>query len=370
MKTDTDPPSQLETAATIVSPRAPKRPETPSSPPSEGIPSAAPPMVAKGPGLGTKFFLAAALLVVTTLGLAVAVATIRANQVAEKSIRETLGKVPAVYTSYQSSIDGQLRASLRSIAEEPGTKSLLAPDVSNVTLWDWAQSKQQTLNAKTVFLFDRAGNILTRSDKPAGEDVGRPFKTVKWVLSVLETGGDATAKIREGKIVSTVASVPVVTGDMSKGEMRLDGVLAAAVPFDAARAKELQGLTRGQVGFLADTAKKGEPPSPEVAAATEDFRGEALVAALKASPGALDTLFVKGQEIGPVDVVVDGDRRIVKAVPIKRAEGETVAAFVVSRSRDEETAAFRQIRNTLIGVGLVALLVSIPVSLLMGRRIA
>src|SRR5207253_10974877 len=50
--------------------------------------------------------------------------------------------------------------------------------------------------------------------------------------------------------------------------------------------------------------------------------------------------------------------------------GETLGAFVVSRSRAEETAAFRQIRNTLFAIGLGALLVSIPISFAMGRRIA
>jgi serine/threonine-protein kinase len=60
----------------------------------------------------------------------------------------------------------------------------------------------------------------------------------------------------------------------------------------------------------------------------------------------------------------------VKAVPLKSASGETLGAFAVSRSRDEETAAFREIRNTLLLVGGLALLLAIPVSFALGRGIA
>ena len=58
------------------------------------------------------------------------------------------------------------------------------------------------------------------------------------------------------------------------------------------------------------------------------------------------------------------------AVPLKSASGETLGAFVVSRSREEETAAFRKIRDTLLWVGALAVLVALPVSFAMGRRIA
>ena len=92
--------------------------------------------------------------------------------------------------------------------------------------------------------------------------------------------------------------------------------------------------------------------------------------ALAAQPAAVDTLFAQGRPVGPLDVVLAGDRRILGAVPLKSASGETLGAFVVSRSREEETAAFRRIRDTLLGVGALALLVALPVSFVMGRRIA
>jgi len=186
---------------------------------------------------------------------------------------------------------------------------------------------------------------------------------VKWVADAL-LGVPETAVIREGKVLATVASVPVLAGDMAIGEGRLRGVLAVAAPLDEARAKTLRGITNGQTGFLANTAKRGEAPRVELSAATEAFRGDLFVAALVADRAAVDSLFGQGQAVGPLDVVVAGDRRIVGAVPLKSATGETLGAFVVSRSRDEETAAFRRIRDTLLLVGALALLLALLAFLL------
>ncbi|MEO6325107.1 MAG: protein kinase, partial [Thermoanaerobaculia bacterium] len=369
MKTDTEPIS--ETASTIVAPATGRtgRPALVTTREPESVRR-------RGPGLAMKFFGAAALLVVLTLGTAIAIAAWRANQVAEKSIREALSKVPAVLAVSQRDIETQLKSTVHSIADEPGTKELLArvgvdgPEAMAGTIHEWTSTKAVLLKAKAVFLFDRTGALLARSDKGVGEDQGRPFGSVRWVADPIQSWNDASATIREGKIISTVASSAVVSGDRAGNEGHFDGVLAAAIPFDDARARVLRGLMGGQVGILANTARRGEAPHPELSAGTDGLQGPALVQALFASGPALDTLFVNGKEIGPIDATIEGDRRLIAAVPIKSAAGETLGAFVVSRSRDEETAAFREIRTTLLAIGLASLLLAIPISLLLGRRIA
>jgi serine/threonine-protein kinase len=343
--------TQLDTQGTTVSP-------------------AAAPLVATRAGLGlaTEFSVAAALLVLLTLGGAVAVATWRANEVAEKSIRETLSALPGIFRAYQGSNEDALRRQVTSVADEPGTKGLFdAKDAK--TLHDWTADKAEKLNARTVFLFDVNGVLLDRNDQ-AITDGSRPsFAKVKWVADAL-LGIPATAVIREGKVLAAVASVPVLAGDMSLGEGRLRGVLAVAAPLDENRANTLRGITSGQTGFVANTAKRGESPRVELSAATEAFRGDLLVPALAANRDAVNSLFQQGQAVGPLEVQVAGDRRVLAAVPIKSAADETIGAFVVSRSRDEETAAFREIRDTLLWVGAGALLLALPISFAMGRRIA
>ena len=363
MRTGTDVPHPSSGDSTRVVPVG-AQPPAPSPAPALAPAVAAP----GGPGLAMKFSVAAALLVLLSLGGAISVATWRANEVAERSIRESLGAMPDIFRAYQGSLEDSLRRQVTSVADEPGTKSLFdAKDAR--TLHDWTVDKAAKLNARTVFLFDANGVLLDRSDRVIDE-VSRPsFASVRWVAAAL-LGAPATAVIREGKVLATVASVPVLAGDMAIGEGRLRGVLAVATPFDEKRAVTLRGITNGQTGFLANTAKRGEAPAVDLSAATEAFRGDVLVRALARDGAAVDALFSKGQAVGPLDVLVAGDRRIVAAVPLKSATDETLGAFVVSRSRDEETAAFRRIRNTLLLVGALALLLALPVSFAMGRSIA
>jgi eukaryotic-like serine/threonine-protein kinase len=359
MQTGTDVPDPASDGSTRVVPLDTAPPTSPITPPG---PSPA------GPGLATKFSVAAALLVLLTLGGAIAVATWRANQVAERSIRESLSALPGIFHAYEGSSEDALRRQATSVADEPGTKSLFDA-VDARTLHDWTTDKAEKLNARTVFLFDANGVLLDRSDQEIADERRPSFAKVKWVSDAL-LGVPATAVIREGKVLAAVASVPVLAGDMSLGEGRLRGVLAVAAPLDEKRANALRGITHGQTGFLANTAKRGEPPRVELSAATEAFRGDLVVPALAADRAALDSLFGLGQPVGPLELRVAGDRRILAAVPLKSATDETLGAFVVSRSRDEETAAFRRIRDTLLLVGALALLLALPVSFAMGRSIA
>ncbi len=360
MKTATET-SASESAPTVVAPRAGS-----SGARSAGLRGA--PLAATGLRLKTQYFLSAALLVVVTLGLAVALATWRANQIAEESIRTALRKIPGDVAVYRTGLESQLKATLRSVAEEPGIKAIFDSPVG--TLWDTAKDKAQILNAKTFFFFDRAGVLVARSDRPPVEEERRSFRDVLWVADPLDSWKESAATIREGKTLAVVAAAPVVAGDPEKGEARLVGVVAASIPLDEGRARELRDLTGGQVAFVADTAKKGEPPRLEIGAATDEFGGDMLVPALQLDPAALAKLFGEAAEVGPLDLVLGGERRVVKAIPLLSASGEALGAVVVSRSREEETAAFRKIRETLLLVGLGVLLVSVPVSFLLGGRIA
>ncbi len=360
MKTGTDS-SASDSAPTVVAPRG----DT-SSPVGSGLGGA--PLAAKGLRLKTQYFLSAALLVVVTLGLAVSLATWRANQIAEESIRTALKKIPGDVAVYRTGLESQLKATLRSVAEEPGIKAIFDSPVG--TLWDTARDKAQILNARTFFFFDRTGVLVARSDRPPVEEERRSFRDKAWVAEPLDSWKESTATIREGKTLAVVAAAPVVAGDPAKGEARLVGVVAASIPLDEGRARELRDLTGGQVAFVADTAKMGQPPRLEIGAATDHFGGDMLVPALMGDSAALSKLFREATEVGPLDLVVTGERRVVKAIPLLSGSGDALGAVVVSRSREEETAAFRKIRVTLLFVGLGVLLVSIPVSFLLGGRIA
>jgi eukaryotic-like serine/threonine-protein kinase len=341
-------------------------PTVPLAPAAGGPPSR------RGLRLGTRIFLVAALLVVGSLGLALSVASWRANAAAEASIREGLKAIPGIFRSYQGGLAESLRGAVASVADESGTRQLFAlPETPETppTILDWADDKAAKLGARTVFLFDASGVLIGRSDTLVTEENRRSFAGVKWVAGALRMSPSSSV-IREGKSLALAVAVPVVAGDASKGEGRLLGVVAAAVPFDESRAEAVKGITNGQVAFVVDTARRGELPELEISAATKGVDGGALLSALDLDAAARKALLSGGRDIGPLDVDAGGERRIAAAVPLRSGSGETLGALVVSRSRDEETAAFRRIRNTLLLIGVAAVLVALPVSFLVARRIA
>jgi HAMP domain-containing protein len=320
-------------------------------------------------GLGTRFSLATAILLLVTLGALLLVVNAHANRVARESIRGDLSRAPAIIGAYQADLQARAGSQVRSIAGEPGTKAIFDPGVSLATRHEFALDTAHVLaGTRTVFLFGGDARVLTRSDRQEGDGAGQDFGGVRWVAEPLESWREASAVIREGKDLSVVAAAPVISGS---GDMaRLDGVLAASFPFSQAHATALQGLTRGEVALLVDAARRGQAPRPTLSTATSGSGGEALVGAFAALPGASEAVLRRGQPYGPFELVVENSRRICLAVPIIGSSGEAYGALLVSRTLAAETAAFDRIRRTLFLVGAVALALAVPASFLLGRRLS
>jgi serine/threonine-protein kinase len=222
--------------------------------------------------------------------------------------------------------------------------------------------------ASTIFLFDRYSRVLARSDRPDGRGVGQPFESVGWVASVLDSWQGTTAFILERNELSLVAAAPVISGE---GEgAQLQGVLAATFIFDDRSLGQLQALTRGEIVVIADSARRGEEPQPILSGSTSGVDGERLTREFLADPETIQGLFADGAIHGPVTVGAENRAREVLAVPVTNSAGDVLAALLVARSRAEEMASFYAIRRGLVIAGLVMLALSLPISYLLGRRIA
>jgi serine/threonine-protein kinase len=324
----------------------------------------------RGPGLAVQFFLLAAALLIVTLGLTVAVAAWFADRVAEQTIREDLARVPDVYAGYTSTRASGALEQVRTLAQEPGTMAIFAEEVDLATRLSFAieDAPNMVSGGSTFFLFDRYSRVLARSDRPDGRGVGQPFAAVGWVASVLDTWQGTTAFIRERDALALVAAAPVITGEGDGA--RLEGVLAVTFPFGSEALTQLQSLTRGDVAVVLDMAKRDEPPAPAVGGSTDGVDGEALMSALFAKPETTDELFTKRRTIGPVTAEVARAAHEVLAVPVRNFDGEVLAAVLVARSRAGEMASFYAIRRGLVIAGVIMLLFSLPVSFLLGRRVA
>ncbi len=324
--------------------------------------------VPRGLALRTRLFLGSVLLLAFTIGAAIAFLTIKSQSVAEQKIREDLNAVPAIFEGYRSTQASARERAVRSLAEEAGTKALMAEVREHPeTFHDSAQDFAKVLGARTVYLLDSAGALLARSDREAGEETGRDFTGISWVDIPRETKTETSAFILEvsrDHALSLVSSAPVTQG--RDAELRLNGVLAASFEVSADRVKDLALLTAADVAVVANVAPRNQPPLIEVLKATPKFSA-AMPAAMRQ---AATRVFETEAQTEPVEFIAAGEPFIATALPIRSGRNEVIGALVVGRSKDAEMAPFREIRRSLLIVGAIALLLSLPFSFAMAQGLA
>ncbi len=337
-----------------------------------------------GPGLATRFFLGAAVVIVVTVGLSVALASGKAEGIARERIRGELQRVPALFAGWRDSQMSARRGQVRAVAEQPGTKALLAEggrparrgdvagrrESAHATAHDTALEFARALGAGAVFLFDTHGALIERTDRP-GEEMGRDFSGVRWVALPLSQLTEASAFIAEasrGPALSLVASAPVLQG--AGAERVLNGVLAAAFRLDDDKARELARLAGGEAAFLVNVAARGGVPRLDVVGASERFRDPDLGRAVSARSGTTEAQLAQGDLPSPFELSAGGRDYLATLVPILSGSGEPVGGLVVGLNKDAELAALREIRRSLLGVAGVILLLSVPLSLVFARALA
>jgi HAMP domain-containing protein len=324
-----------------------------------------------GPGLATRIFAGAAVVIVVTVGLAVALASGKAEDLARERIRGELQRVPALFAGWRDSQMSARRGQVRALAGQPGTKALLAergagPETAHDTALEFARA----LGAGAVFLFDTRGALIVRTDRPR-EEGGRDFSGVSWVslpLSQLTESSAFISEVSRGPALSLVASAPVLQG--AGTERVLNGVLAAAFRMDDERARELGRLVGGEAAFLVNAAERGAVPRLEVVGATAPFRVPEMGRAVSAQSGTTEAQLARGDLASPFALVAGGREFLGTLVPILSGSGEPVGGLVVGRSKDDELAALREIRRSLLGVGGLILLLSVPLSFAFARALA
>ncbi|MFN7975313.1 MAG: protein kinase [Acidobacteriota bacterium] len=320
----------------------------------------------KALGLATKYFLMAATLILITIGSAVAITAYRANVVADRTIRAALASVEKVFASFEAERGNKLRTTIRTRAEDAGTKALLASaDVTPETVMVWTQDNTKVLGADFLAVLDRNGAIIARNDKPLEEVNGRSVAHAKFVQESM-MGMDSAALVKDGSKVYTVAAAPVYSGEGT--DRQFVGVIFAGYPLNDEAAKNMATLSGGGATFLVNTGKDGAVKA-ELLASTAPSGAE-LLDAFQAATGVTDKLFAKGDTVGPVDIYPGSDHVIAVGFPLKTGSGDVIGAFVSSRSVSEAKAAFNEIRNTLLVVGLLSLIFAIPASYMFGKRIA
>lgn len=323
----------------------------------------------QGLSLRTRLFLGSLALVAFTVGVSVAYLSRRSQTIADQTIRQDLRAAPAIFEGWRSAEAASRERAVRSLADEVGTRALLAEVRDNPeTFHEATRDFADVLGARAVLIFDSAGALLARSDREAGDGLGQDFSGIVWVDTprlrrqpstafILETSGGSPA-------LSIVASVPVTQG--AGREERLNGVLAAAFEVSEGTARDLSRLASSETLFVGNVAARGASPDPRGLASSGRF-AEGLPAALSS---ALSNVLASGEPVDTLDFELQGEPFIATAVPVRSGGGETIGAFVAARSVDAEMAPFREIRRSLIGVGLAAIALAFPASFVLAQGLA
>ena len=244
--------------------------------------------------------------------------------------------------------------------------STLVPETGEpdpATVFDTLK-REQASSARADFLIATTprGVALARTDRPL------PYSAD--LSGVPTIAGALQGKSTEGIWLSGGKLYHVVAAPVLEGGTRLTGVIAAAFQINDEVARNLEQLLNAQVVFVADAAKPNEPARAELAASTmgpDRLGGPGRDPA--PAPTLVQAVLRQGRTVGPLALDVTGEAYLAYLLPIRSSAGQLVGAAVALRSRERELAAFHQIQNTQILVGLAALVVAFVLSFIFARRI-
>ncbi len=318
--------------------------------------------------LELKIFAAATLLIFIAVGGAVAVSAYRSRAVADAKIAEDLKKSGPGWESFQQNRYDELHRSLAVVVNNAGTISMmstLVPETGRpdpATVFDTLK-REQASSARADFLIATTprGIGLARTD--------RPLPYAADLSGVPTIAGATQGALTEGIWLSAGKLYHVVAAPVLEGGTHLTGVIAAAFQINDEVARNLEQLLNTQVVFVADGAKASEPARAVLAASTMGPSSALAVRAVQARDDLVQAVLRGGKTIGPLPLELSGETFLAYLLPIRSSTDQIVGAAIAMRSREKELAAFRQIQNTQILVGLASLVFAFALSFVLARRI-
>jgi len=287
-------------------------------------------------GLTQKILLFTSVLVVALVFSSLVFTTIQADRLAEENVSRGLTETRQVWETYQADRYNKLKLGIRVLGNDPYFKSLMDTKDA-VSILDTLKERNEEIKADFFIVTDPSGVVVARTDRPSGQ--GEDLSKAPIVMKPLEGEESATVWRTSDRLYHAV-SVPMVTA----GELK--GVLVAGYGINEVLASDIRKLTHSEIAFV--TLAPGGPPQLAVSSLGSKE------AALRADLGRPELASGSAEKF---EIDLAGDRHVGVEVPLKTATGETVGAVMALRSKDQEMAAFRRFRNSLILVsaGVMAL---------------
>ncbi len=300
-------------------------------------------------GLTQKILLFTSVLVVALVVASLGFTTVQADRLARENVARGLAETRQVWETFQADRYNKLKLGIRVLGNDPGFKGLLETHDA-ATILDTLKERNEDVKADFILVTDPSGLVITRTDRPAAE--GEDLSKTPIVMKPLE--GEESATIwKQGDRLFHAVAVPSSTGP------DLKGVLVAGYGINEALASDIRKLTHSEIAYV--TRSPGQPPQLSVSSLGP--KEGALRAALVRPELASDT------HLDPFALDLGGDAYEAVEMPLKAAGGESVGSVIALRSLDDEMAAFRRFRNSLVLVSLVVMLLGLAIAYVVASRI-
>jgi HAMP domain-containing protein/predicted Ser/Thr protein kinase len=319
----------------------------------------------RGLSLTTRIFAAIALVVTTVLLGTLAVTGYYADRAAEQAVTKAVA-------SARETIRGLLVSRERTLIDRAtvvaGASTFRSPVESRkmADVQDQAFVASQQIDARWVQIIDSSGTRLAKSDEPAADSVN--LRGSRLVMLALDSAVSAGAFGVSNDTLIQVVTVPIVGASAS-----VVGALMAVRLLDASFADSLKRATGGSVDvvlFALDSLNKPQLRGSTVGL-TPDVRK--LVASLPTAKdmdmGRADSLSREEPMRVSPDPVLDGVHYVAIGEPLRTGGGKEVGGFLVLRNKDQEFAAFNQLRTIILGGGAAGIVIAGLLALLVARQI-
>jgi eukaryotic-like serine/threonine-protein kinase len=302
-------------------------------------------------GLTQKILVFTSALVIALVATSLLYTTFQADRLADQNIEKALAETRGVWETFQADRYNKLKLGVRVLANDAPFKAAVETR-DPATIYDMLQERGKDLGADFFIATDSAGIVLARSDRPGadGEDLSKDPIVMKPV------GGEESATVwPQGEKLFHAVSVPMAFAG------NLVGVLIAGYAIDESLAGQIRKLTHSEVAFLAHAP--GQPPLLSVSSLGPAEAGlrEALGRPELATGGAA--------EMKPFPLDLGGERYLGVQVPLRSAAGDLVGSVLALRSLAEETASFRQFRNSLVLVSLLVMAIGLVLAYVAASRL-
>lgn len=331
-----------------------------------------------------KFFLMTAVLIVIVVGLAVGITIQRANAIARRTVYASISSAAKLFKEFERQRLGRLSLAAQVIGNDPSFVAYVQhavspaepakavnpassapntapapPGIDYNDIYDQIVQRKEQLGSDLIILTDDQGRVLGRTDRAqlAGAGVEDLYEAVPLVRKIVD---DANLPVVSGVIATGNRLYHAAVAPVSAGANNVrTGYLVNAYAIDDLFANRISESTNAGVMFV---------PSPKVAAAQTVARsGNAPQVTMQQMKG-VDEIFRTGAVKPPSDLTIDRSAYVMTGEPLMSA-GQTVGAAVFVRSLDRELAPFKEIENSVLIGGGLALLLAFILSWLSAKRV-